>query len=876
MVQRQRLFEHLSQSVDGKLTLISGPAGFGKTSLLSEWIAQQKRSLAWVSLDEGDNDWKRFLLYLIKAFQNISDGFANEIVEMLHSIKSPQREVVLTYLINQITEIQGSFLIVLDDYHVITDPGIHELMIWTLENQPSQMHLIISTRSDPPWPLARWRVKGELSEIRSRDLRFTLDETATLLNDILHMDLPMEHITQLSTQTEGWVAGLRMAALSIQTRDDTTNFIQRFTGNHRYIFDYLLDEVFERLPQEIQDFLLRTSILDRMCASLCDFVRNRNDSQLILDHLEQMNLFLIPLDDQRSWYRYHHLFSELLRQTLKQTYPEEKPRLHQRALEWYQCNELFGEAIHHGIEKGDMEQVADLIENNIYEVLEHRDLISLARWVESLPAEIVKRRPWLNIAYARLLLETGSQENAAEHIHIAEISLEKEPGLRTQEEHIRSYIASIQADLSVLSGDMESAIAYAHQALQLLPKNDKLLHCLVASTLGTSLQRCGSFEDAAQAFTDGIKAGKVIGDSNAVISLYGDLIGLYVESGQLYQAHTSCQEALQFIESSYQKRGRYSPGAAHIHFRLSTILRHWNDLEGSLHHAQISNTILEKWGLRYRLNFINMAIALHASGDYSGAHRVLGEAEQVASQLSAFWLENVKATRTSFWLTEGNLEAASQWVVDGNLDSNDEISFQNQLLYRTLANVRLAQGCRGDVAALDEALYLSSRLQTMMESSRATAYLIQTMILQALAFQAKGEPDQATKSLSKALVLGEQGGYIRVFVREGEPMAKLLQAAASQGVLPSYTGKLLRVFESTQKGQESEETGIQPLPEPLTKRELDVLRCMGSNLTIPEIADSLVISIETVRTHIKRIYRKLDVHSRFEAITRAKDLGLLG
>jgi LuxR family maltose regulon positive regulatory protein len=400
------------------------------------------------------------------------------------------------------------------------------------------------------------------------------------------------------------------------------------------------------------------------------------------------------------------------------------------------------------------------------------------------------------------------------------------------------------------------------------------MRCLVSSTLGTSLQRLGSFEEATQAFTDGISAGITTKDTNLVISLYGDLIGLYVERGQLYQAHETCQEALHHIERSYQKHGRYTPGTAHIHFRLSTILRHWNDLEGSLLHAQISNEILEKWGFRYRLNYINLAIAHHSVGDYPRAHIALRIAEHLASQQSTYWVENVKATQVFFWLSEGNLEAASQWALERPFEIEGEIRYENHLTYRTLAHVRLVQGQLGDKVALEEALSLLPRLVKVIEDSGATAYLIQVLILYSLALQVKGETELAKGILNKALTLGEGGGYIRVFIREGKPMKELLLDIAGHDTPSPYLQQILSAFESSHLTDIMRRPISQSLLESLTKRELEVLRTLDSEFTIPEIADNLAISIATLRTHIKRIYRKLDTHSRFEAITKAKKLRL--
>jgi LuxR family maltose regulon positive regulatory protein len=870
LVHRQRLLNRLSQGMERKLTLVSGPAGFGKTTLLSTWVTELQHPVGWISLDGADNDWNRFVTFLIQGLQTISDGIANDIIEMFSSAKSQESDAIITYLINQIAEIQTPFWLVLDDYHVITAGNIHELMQVILENQPSQMHLVISTRSDPPWPMARWRARGEMAEIRTQDLRFSLDEAALFLNETKGLGLSQQYVKQLEARTEGWAAGLQMAALSLQNREDVSGFIQIFTGSHRFVFDYLLDEVFQGLSPEIQDFLLKTSILDRMCAQLCDHIRGASDSQRILGQLEQMNLFVIPLDDHRCWYRYHHLFVELIQQISRQQLSEQVPELHRKAREWYQQNGLISEAIHHGTVEGNMDQVAELIEKNLITTLEHRDWFALTRWIETLPANIIQSRPWLNVAYAIVRLSTGSTEFIPQLLQQAESAIERvEPQER---DHIRSYIAYVQAELRARSADMAATIEYARKSLEYLHPEDKRLRCSAASILGTALQRSGAFEDAAQAFADGIAAGRTISDSNAVIYLYGDLIGLFVEQSKLHQAYAYCQEALQFIESNYLKQGRYTPGAAHIHFRLSTILRHWNDLKGSLRQAQFSNEILKKWGLQYRLNFVNLAIALHAVGNYPEAHRVLQEAENVASQQSTYWIDDVKATRVSFWLVEGNLVAASQWALERKLDTERDLSYQNQLVYRTLAHVRVVQGQDGDENALDEAIRLLASLEMIYQNSGAIAYLLQTFILQALAFQASGKLNQALKSLEKALSLGEGGGYLRVFIREGEPMEKLLRNAVARGNGTPYIEELLHGLESQRKRSSASRSSL--LIDPLTDRERDVLRCLETSMTVPEMATSLVISIETVRTHIKRIYRKLDVHSRFEAITKAKKLNL--
>ncbi len=873
IVHRQRLIDQLAMGLNGKLTLVSGPAGFGKTTLLSEWVSQIRYPIGWISLDKGDNELNRFVLYLIKAFQWIEEGFGNEIIESVISSKPKKTDGFLPFLINQIAEIDNPFLIIIDDYHLITAPEINELLLMIIENQSPQMHLVISTRSDPPWPLARWRAKGQLSEIRLGDLRFTLEETSRFLDGVLGIRLSKDDIQRLESRTEGWIAGLQMAAISMRKRGDISGFIQSFTGSHRFVFDYLLDEVFGSLPQDIQDFLLQTAILDRLCASLCDYVRNSNDSQQMLDLLEQMNLFLIPLDDHRSWYRYHHLFAELIQQLSRQKLSGGIPDLHRKAREWYQQNGLISEAIYHGTAEGNIDQVADLIEHNFLSVLDHRDWVSLTHWLDALPAAIIQSRPWLCVASAYVILDTENMTVVAQHIQQAEAAVKNSS--QQDAAHIFSYIDFLKAELSARSGEMDKTVAFARKSLDGIPPQDARLRCLAASTLGTALQRIGNFSEAAKSFSEGISAGRTIRDSNAVMTLYGDLIGLYVERGQLHKAYEYCQEALQYIEIIFQKRGRYIPGAAYIHFRLSTILRHWGDLEGSLVQAQISDHILAKWGQRYILNFLNLAIALHAVGECSQAHQVLDEALALAKQQSSRMVENINATKVLFWLTEGNLDAAAEWAENRDLDTEGEIDYQDQLAYRTLAQVRLAQGKRGDRLALDGLLRFLPRLLEVVEESGAIAYLLQTLIIQSLAYTLTGSPAQAIRSLNRALILGERGGYIRVFVRAGKPIEKLLRSICEGGESTPYKQKILKAFDHQRSGNGQERIGHPPLPDQLTARELEVLTCLDSDLSVPEIAESLVISSATLRTHIKRIYRKLDVHSRFEATTKAKELRFL-
>ena len=873
LVPRPQLVERLNQGLHTRLTLLSAPAGFGKSTLIAAWAKDAGVPVGWVSLDEGDNDPARFAAYFIGALQRVWPGFGASATALLAAAQPPPLEALLTGLLNEIAALPQAFVLVLDDFHLITDRQIHEAVTFILDHQPGQMHLFIASRADPPSPLARWRARGEMTELRARDLRFTTAEAAVFLNGVMRLGLSADEVDALETRTEGWIAGLQMAALSMQGREDRAEFIRAFAGGHRFIFDYLIEEVLAQQPADVQTFLLKTSLLERMTPSLCDAVSGRADSQTLLTQLEQANLFLLPLDDRRQWYRYHHLFADLLQQSLKQSHQEEIPKLHRKACEWYQRSGLIHEAIYHGMLGGDVEQAANLIEGHIFTAMEQRELVMLKRWLGGLPSELIQFRPWLGVAYAWVLAENRECDAAERHLQHSEGSL---GNLRqVEKEHISSYIASIRAECRVAAGDMDGAISYARSALSLLPEKEKKLSSVIASLLGTSLQRSGAFEEAAKAFMDGISASQAVGDLNAVIDIYGDLVGLYVERGLLPRAYSLCQEALRYVEDSFRQQGRYPLGAGHIHFRLSTITRHWNDLEGSLYHAKRSSEILQSWGLQYRLNWINLAIALQAVGDNSGAAQALERAEETASRQSAFWIEDLKATRALIWLAQGDLESASTWALESGLDVDDEMNYKNQLLYRTLAQVYLVQGQNGVEEALDQALRLSSKLLTLIEESGAAAYLIQVLILQALAWHAKGELESALPSLEQALAFGESGGYVRVFVREGAPMGELLRQALTRGTAVDYAGKLLAALNDPEKNESAAISPLSALVEPLSTRELEVLRLLTTHLTTPEMAAELTIAPSTIRTHVKSIYRKLNARSRIAAVKRAREMGLI-
>ena len=545
LVSRPGILEKLEQGLSSPVTLVSAPAGFGKTTLLSEWYASEKgeaKSLAWLSLGSEDNDVERFLLYVAAALDTLIKGISDSVLPLLQMNQLPATSTILTSLINELTEaLQTPFILVLDDYHLITSPAVHEALIFLVENIPPQMHLVILSREDPPLPLARLRARQQLTEIRAVDLRFTLEESSAFLNQVMGLDLTVTEVETLDTRTEGWIAGLQMTAISMSGRDDRSSFIRTFASSNRFIFDYLLDEVFEGLPLEVQDFLVKTSILDRMCASLCDAVTGKTDSQNILLQLEQSNLFVVPLDDQRRWYRYHHLFADLLHQQLRTEFGNEIQELHQKARKWYQDNDLVGDAIHHALAIEDYEAVADLSERLVSESIERNELYTIANWLEDLPDKVRQAKPWLNVAFAWILFRTRQFERVEQHLNDMERTLLES---QDQDIHVQSHIAAIQAYLAGIRGNIEQVALMARKSLGLLPEKEKRLRGSMYSLLGSSLQRVGNFNEAKQAYFDGIAASKAAGDWQNTIESYGDLTGFYVEKGQLHDAFSDCQDAL--------------------------------------------------------------------------------------------------------------------------------------------------------------------------------------------------------------------------------------------------------------------------------------------------------------------------------------------
>jgi LuxR family maltose regulon positive regulatory protein len=903
LVSRPRLIERLNAGLHRKLTLISAPAGFGKTTLLSEWTHQTAVPVAWVSLDKADNDSTRFWAYFIAALQRVHESVGESVLVALQSPQPPPIEALLPSLVNDIAAAgPDPFVAVLDDFHLITDRQVHDGLTFLLDNLPPQIHLLLSGRTDPLLPLSRLRGHGELTELRTAELRFTPDEAAAFLNQVMGLGLSADDVAALEARTEGWIVGLQMAAISMQGRDPErlARFIAAFTGSHRYILDYLTDEVLLQQPESVQTFLLQTAILDRFTGPLCDAVMDSNDSQGVLLRLEQANLFLVPLDDERRWYRYHHLFTDLLRNRLQQTQAAQVPILHRRASQWYETNGWIAEAVGHALAGGDVETVARLVEGNALAMLDHGELTTLVRWLEALPDEVVRSRPWLCVAHAWTLTYAGQVAAAELLLQDAERALlvpdeaaradiegpvlaagQREGVSAVEAQRIAGHIAAIRAHVLGTRGDASCAAELAGEALELLPHGDLTARGWAAYHLGFMLRMSGDLNAAAQAFAEAIAISRSAGNSHVSMLVLSEVAVLQLLRGQLHKAAATCRDALGLADKHAGPGGRRLPVIGHAFIRMSDVLREWNDLQAALRHAREGLELCRQWEQADGMleGYIHLARTLQAAGDDGGALNAIREAIQVASSVSPWFVVYTEAHQARVWLAQGSVALASRWAQESGLSVDDDLSFQHLFRYIVLARVLIAQG------ALDKALELLARLLKMAEGAGAISQVIEILVLQAVALseipargQAQGGVEQSLTALERALSLAEPEGYMRVFLDEGAPMGKLLRDAAALGIAVDYVGRLLAAVdvETKAEGPLGVTTALpSSLVEPLTERELDVLRLLIAGLSNREIAEELYLSINTIKTHNKSIYGKLNVRSRTQAMNRAKELGLL-
>ena len=885
-VLRPRLIDRLNEGLQRKLTLISAPAGFGKTTLTSAWVAGCGRSVAWLSLDERDNDPVRFLSYLVAALQTISAKLGEGVMAVLRSPQPPPIEAILTSLLNEITTIPDNFIFVLDDYHLTDSKAVDSALTFLLEHQPPQMNLVITTREDPNLPLARLRVRGQLTELRAVDLRFTSSEAAEFINQIMGLNLSTEDITALEARTEGWIAGLQLAAISMRGHQDTTSFIKSFTGTHHFVLDYLVEEVLHRQPENIQKFLLQTSILDRMCGPLCDVIllAPSASGQNTLEYIEQANLFIVSLDNERRWYRYHRLFGNLLRQRLEQSQtPEDIAQYHICAGEWHEKNGDKTEAFRHLIAARDFSRAARLAETSWQGMNQSSQSAAWLGWVKQLPEELIRSRPVLCTQVAWGFMQASEVDASESRLRDAERCLEgpSDEMVIVDEEQFRTLparIAFARAYNAQSQRDFVSTVKYAELVFKLTPEKNHFLRAQAAAILGGTYWTNGDLDAACKSMNDWIDSSQEVG--NFFFAIAGALgkADILTAQGQLCEALRTYQQALQLASEHEKEAQRIT---AHHHLGLAMLYHEMGDDEAAAQYFQKSLVLGEQSTLMdwpYRRCLAQARLKEH-DGDLNAALRLLDEAKRLYVTSLIPYTRPIEALKARVHLKQGRLSKAQDWAHEHGLTMDDELSYLSEFEHIIFARVLLAEyQSNGVEHVILAALSLLERLLKAAEDGRRMGSVLEILMTQVLVYQAKGDTPLAFASLERALTLAQPEGYARIFINEGEPVRSLLldfrgsiekQPRGKDYELTGYIDKLLSAFAQPKDMLQSN------LVEPLSQRELEVLRLFKTELSGPEIANQFVIALSTIRTHTKSIYSKLNVNSRRAAVKRAAELGLI-
>ncbi len=876
-----------------KLTLISASAGFGKTALLAEWAAgfpsfDPRLRVAWLSLDERDGDPAQFLAYLAAALLTVAPDLDVGGLPSLHTPQPPQLEPILTALLNEIAALPSLIVLILDDYHLLDSQPVDAALAFLVEHLPPQLHLAIATREDPALPLARLRGRGQLAELRAADLRFTAAEAAEFLNRAMGLDLPAEDVAALEERTEGWIAGLQLAALALQgtpppstgaTSVDRTRFIASFTGGHRFVLDYLLQEVLEGRPADTQTFLLRTSILDRMCGPLCDAVLGSPSGrgQETLAYLEHANLFVVPLDNERRWYRYHHLFAELLRQRLEQSLAsaggDEGPtgaELHCRASQWYEDRGLQVEAFRHAAAAHDIERAERLIKGGEIPLHSLAAVAAIINWLDSLAKTALDARPWLWVRSATSLLMAGQITGVEEKLQAAEAALAGAPQNAGGEDAARDLvgqIASVRATLAILRYEADAAILQSRRALEYLHPDNLPSRGRATWTLGYGYQLQGDRAAARRIYGEAMSIRQASGNVFFTILATTNLAQVQESDNQLHEAAESYRRSLQLFGD------REPPNASEEFIGLARIYYEWNDVEAAEQYARQSVELARQYDPaidRVIISQVFLARVRLTLGDAAGAAALLAAAQQSAAQSNfAARLPEIAAAQVLLHLSQGQLGAAAQLARQYDLPLSR-------------ARVLLAQGDAS--AALAVLTAYRERVEAKAwPDERLKAMVLQVLALEALTRGAHCEQDAALQLLGDALALAEPGGFIRLFVDEGEPMRRALCAYQPRdGEKPSrpYLEKLLAAFPRPDAAPRSQTLaagggGQAEAVEPLTQRELDILRLMAQGLSNQEIGARLFLAVNTIKGHNRVLFDKLQVERRTEAIARARELGVI-
>jgi LuxR family maltose regulon positive regulatory protein len=870
LVPRPHLFDKLNAGLSGKLTLVSAPAGFGKSTLLSHWISQSEINFCWVTLEENDNDIIRFLAYFIAALQTIDVAVGDQLLSLFHSSQQEQVEAVLVPLINQVAQTKNRFALVLDDYHLIESQDIHQGLSFWLEHQPPTMHLVIAGRSDPPLPLAKMRARREMTEIRESDLRFSIDESDNLLNQFLGLNLSREDIKAMVNRTEGWIAGLQLASIALQGKKDMSGYIQGFTGSQEYIADYLSDEVMNHQSKQVQEFLLKTSILEHLSSQLCDAVTEQKDSQQILQQLRSSNLFLTPLDDQGQWFRYHQLFADLLHQRLLESHADEVPHLYLKASRWFEEKDLLAEAIEYALRGSYFDRAIALLESAAEETIKSSEIATFMRWIEKIPEDLVRSSVTLSIYYAWALLIRNGRPQVAES-YLESIVL--------QDSQVISRLMAVKSMLSMYQRQYPTAVSLASQALEELPEDDILFRDLAAWNLSAAL------------FMSGDKAGgEAILEEVARVSLRrGNLLVAVIalcrlalarmQQGELHKPKELFQQAL---EIATDDQGNMLPVACEALIGLGTIHWEWNELDLAHEYLLEGIEFSKKWRQQPAITgYVTLAHLNQSQGDVTLAGQMMEKAKALASGTVATEADDryVALQQAHLWLQQGNLPAARRWAHECGFDDDTyqrELQTSDNIGADLIRHYELIVLARILIAGkrLAEALELVDRIFPFMEKMGILEKMVEIHILKAIIYRGLVKSNRANSSLATAVSLAKPEGHIRPFLEEGSVLVRILKSVAAQRVETEFIQDILSAAFDSPSASIKHGKRLELL-EPLSDRELEVLQLLATDLTVPEMADKMYLAVSTVRSHVKNIYGKLNVHSRYEAVHKAQEYGLL-
>jgi LuxR family maltose regulon positive regulatory protein len=871
LVSRPRLIERLdaglgqngfqeSLGFGRKLTLVSAPAGFGKTTLVAEWLNGLQRPFAWLSLDEGDNDPVRFVSYLIAALQSVDGSLGQAAQNLMGSPQLPPMETLVTLLVNDITATPEPFVLVLDDYHAIDTAWIHGALEFLIAHQPPQLHLVLTTRQEPPLSLPRLRVRDQVTELREDDLRFTPEETGTFLNQALGLVLDTRFVAALETRTEGWIAGLQLAVISMRGRpsEQISDFVEHFGGSHRHVIDYLAEEVLAQQQEEVRGFLTKTSILDRLTAPLCDAVTGRGDSAELLRQLDRANLFLIPLDDQQQWYRYHHLFADFLRTELD---AEAEASLHGAASRWFEAHCLLPEAVKHALASGDMDGAARVIALAAEEALRAASFVTLGGWLEGLPDHVVRAHSELATFKGFVLLFSGKATEAIAYADAAERSLP--PGVAPSS---RGRLLSLKANLALATATPEATARLSADALACLSADDAVFRNLTLNLLGQVLEMQGDVAAAAEVYREAVQSARGIGNEIGALVVLINLVFALNELGRRREAVAICQRVAQEVAD---QPGRSLPVSEGVSLAWSLLAYEANELEGA------RKQVVQMLDLAEQMNVVDgilwgqyiLARVHLACGEVDEMRQIAQKGRQDVARLDvykgkALWFTALEAQAS---LEEGDLAAAARWAEAAQFSPVDTPGHWDELPYFTYVRLLLAQ------KRLEDAQTLLTTMERSAEQAGRCRKLITIYLQQAAVQQAMGQRQGALAHVEKALRLAAPEGYRRAFLDEGGVIVDLLPQV--RHVAPIFVDGVLESAGAA--GGQRAVSHAPALIEPLSARELEILRLIAAGRSNPEIADLLYLSLNTIKWHVKNLYGKLGVGSRIEAAARAQELGLL-